>query len=128
MSKNTVLKLGMTAKEVREHIFKLCEEMDYDPIRALISTVVEGYKVTVDGREVNVPIDPKEAIGIHNTLAAYIAPKIKSIEVSGEVNNTLNVNIIKFSDQEKQLADPVTKAIEAEIMEEEDGEDDNTTA
>lgn len=93
------LHLKMTPKEIRQHVIDLCMKHDYDPIESLMSIALEGYKVMVDGNEITVPIEPKDAITIHKEIAGYIAPKVKTIDIQGEVKQDIKITVQKFGEQ-----------------------------
>lgn len=74
-----------TPAEVRAAIQSICEEENYDPFRELVRLAKETVKAEVDGKQVEIPVATvDQKIQIAKEIAAYLAPKIKGLEVKHE--------------------------------------------
>lgn len=69
----------------RWEIDKLLEENDLHPIQEMITL----YKIG--------ELDTDQKISLLDKLASYTVPKLKSVEVEGQVDHTFTLNIVKFS-------------------------------
>jgi hypothetical protein len=72
--------------------------MEYDPIAHLIRMATDPA------------IDPKDQIGIAKELLQYTAPKLKSIEVRGNVGFDGRVQIVKYGDEDPDSMDQIPEA------------------
>lgn len=73
----------------REHIIRLCEEADYNPIRELIDIA----------RSDDPKIPLKLKAEVHKELLSYLAPKLKSITVENVEDRQVIVQLVDFSNQ-----------------------------
>jgi hypothetical protein len=88
-------------------IERLLEKYDLHPIEELIKMIKYGHggeQLTADQR-----------IKTLDMLAGYTVPKVKSIEVSGQVDHSITVKIVRFADVQKQVEDAKAIAIDAEV-------------
>ena len=107
----------LTPQEVRATIHKLCEENDYDPFKELIILATEKQEITVAGKTLTVPVcDVDQRILIAKELAQYMAPKLKSIEVEGQIDAVFTFKIKHFDSTGNEMSGPVA---EAEIVDKE---------
>jgi len=99
-SKAGVLRIrpGATAAELRQHLMRLCEDLNYNPLEALIDMATNGYPVELEGEMVRAPLDPKDAIAIHKEIAGYIMPKLRTIDVKEKVDVDVHITVQKFGD------------------------------
>lgn len=90
-----------TPAEVRAAIQSICEELDYDPFRELVTMATSKLKTTIDGREVEVPyLDADQRIAVAKEIASFIAPKPKSVEVKHEGNVGFQFIVTHFKEGE----------------------------
>lgn len=90
----------MTSSQRRWEIDKLLEEHNIHPIEEMI------LLLKANGGEV--PLTNDQRIKLLDILAGYTTPKVKSIEVSGGIDHTITVNIMKFEDV-VSAAKPITE-------------------
>lgn len=108
-----------TAKDMREALDLLREKHDFSAAEELIELAME-----LRGK----PLLLNLRVKILETLLEYEVPKLKSVEVTGEVEHSHTITIVRYGEdgsirQEKLqdpgsvkvLAAPVTNAIEAEV-------------
>jgi hypothetical protein len=131
----------LTPAEVRSAIHRICKEKNYDPFTDLIELAVEETDVVVDGKPIRVrTATVDQRITIAKELAQYLAPKLKSIEVSGEIDNEWRISVTHFGQGgNTQVAAPeaakeiMTSALKEsqkliqEAVTEEVGDDENNT-
>ena len=86
-----------TPAQKKWEIERLLEKHDLHPIEEMIIMVKEA-SITADQR-----------IKLLGMLADYTVPKVKSIEVSGGIDHSITVNIMKFEDVVKK-AQPANQA------------------
>jgi hypothetical protein len=109
-SKNQ-LRGKLTPTEVRSAIHEICENNNYDPFEDLIEMAVGRETITINGKDKEVPLcTVDQRIAIARELAQYLAPKLKSIEVGGQIDHDFVINVKKFGEVE----DKVQAAKEAE--------------
>lgn len=97
----------LSPNKVREAIDLICRKHLYDPFTELIE-IATGYENTAvvgkDGVEFMVRTriaSVQQRIDIAKELASYMAPKLKSMEVVGQIDNTLHITIEKVGDDGK---------------------------
>lgn len=89
----------LTPSEVRNAIQKACDAQDYDPFVELIKLATEKTRVKVDGKVIEVhALDADQRITVAKEIASYMAPKLKNIEVKGEVDNNIHITVTNFSE------------------------------
>lgn len=106
------LKPQMTPTQMRARIIELCRGRKYDPVAAMIDMVQHDN------------IDADQKIAIHRELAQYIAPKVRAVDVSGEVDLTVTVRVKKFGDDGREIPQGVRtipgklakRVIDAEVV------------
>lgn len=120
MSKNlaaatpTSLRGRLTPQEVRAKIHEICESNNYDPFEELIKLATETQEVEVNGHMHQIPVcDVDQRITIARELAQYMAPKLKSVEVTAEIDNQFTFNIKHFNENGEVLEIPSTPATQA---------------
>jgi len=75
-------------------ILQLMRDMDYNPIKELILMVQAS-----GAEELEIP----QKIRIHTELAGYCAPKLKSVEISSNLDGELeSIKIVKYSEDIKR--------------------------
>lgn len=102
----------MTPSQMRARIIELCRARKYDPVAAMIDMVQ------------NENIEAEDRIAIHRELAQYVAPKVRAVDVSGEVDLTVTVRVKKFGDDGREIPAAVRaipqkiakRAIDAEVV------------
>ena len=116
------IRSGATPTEMRERIISVCREAGYDPIAELIAVAqFEGNDLHDELMEMAEKMpgkaraarlkeialmckalgpDIKEAIGIHKEILKYLAPQLRSLDVSGQVDTDLNISIRTFEGEE----------------------------
>lgn len=123
------LRPGYTPAEVRRRIAQLCTKAGYDPVRELLSFVKEAARPLRDElldiadtieNEPEIDTDEicprlrhlasliqapnhSEIISIHKELLQYVAPKLRGVDISGEVKQDITVNIKHFQDEVKTI-------------------------
>lgn len=124
MRKNLMkIRPGATPAEVRSRIAEMCAENNYDPVQELllfvqtsgevlaheireiasvvrnkvISKKLENVANTI--KHVGVGGDSRDIIGIHKELLQYIAPKLRSMEVKGELDVNFNITVTKYAEE-----------------------------
>jgi hypothetical protein len=95
-------------KEIRQQVNKLCRDENYDPLREMILLA----------KEPTTPLDHR--VTLHKELAQYVAPKLKSVELTAEVNGGIQVNVLKYTDM---IAGEVIK----QAIEDEDNDETERT-
>ena len=95
MAKLAALKAGkkMTPQQIRESVDLLFQKYDFSPVEELIKLATRTDDEALAAR-----------ICMH--LMEFILPKMKSIEVSGQVDHTHTVVIRRFGKEDQQLAQP----------------------
>jgi hypothetical protein len=94
----------LTPAEVRACIHTICQDNNYDPFRELIELATGTQEVEVNGKKLTIPLaDVDQRITIAKEIAQYMAPKLKSIEVTGEVDNTWDIKITHFTESGKPV-------------------------
>lgn len=112
---------GATPSEVRARIAELCQANNYDPVAELLLFVETSGEILVKEildisnaikddklrerlakiaeaiKHVGVGGDSRDIIGIHKELLQYIAPKLRSMEVKGEIDADINITVTKFT-------------------------------
>lgn len=97
---------ALTPGEIRAAIHRVCQENNYDPFRELIEMATGTYPCEVNGQIINMPIcTVDQKIMIAKEIAPYLAPKLKNIEVTGEVDNKITFTIRKIGGAEKPVGD-----------------------
>lgn len=81
----------LTTHDIRARIQKLFASRDYHPIAAMLEMVMAK---NAEGNYIY-PADFR--FEIHKELAPYVAPKLKAMEVSGKVDASITINVVKFS-------------------------------
>jgi hypothetical protein len=111
-----------TPSEFREHLLEICEQRDYNPAVALLDlvkgeknalkqqilsiakqqTIAPLRKQLMDIAEVvgAIGLSAREVVDIHKELLQYIAPKLRSLDISGEIDTNLTVVVRKFKEAE----------------------------
>ena len=79
-------------KEIRQQVRKLCMDENYDPLREMV----------VLAKDPGTPLDHR--VTLHKELAQYVAPKLKSMDLTAEVSGGIQVNVLKFADKVTQAA------------------------
>jgi hypothetical protein len=92
----------MTPTQMRARIIELCRARKYDPVAAMIDMAQ------------NDPLDADQKIAIHRELAQYVAPKVRAVDVSGEVDLSITVRVKKFGDDGREIP-PGIRAIPGKI-------------
>jgi len=125
------LRPGATPAEYRAHLHELCQLNDYDPVMELLTIVKKSgveiesamRKIAETLREDTVSRDkrsllsdelmklativgaagtkPSEIIGIHKEVLQYIAPKLRSLDISGQIDSDINLTIKTFGSDEQ---------------------------
>lgn len=69
-----------------EAIRKMCEEMDYDPLKALIELTKETRQVSLPSGEIAEihVLEPRERIAIAREVAGYLHSKYKGVDLPSE--------------------------------------------
>jgi hypothetical protein len=112
------LRAGSTAAELRNRIIEVCAANNYDPVtelleivnaakedtredlRKLASTVKDpdlAEQMRVIASKI-LPLDVETMISIHKELLQYIAPKLRSTEIKGDVDVNIHVTVTKFGE------------------------------
>lgn len=126
--KTIARKAKLTPSDVRAAIQSLCAELDYDPFRELIIIAQETLPTEINGEIVQIPIaDTDQRITIAKEIASYLAPKLKTIEVEGNIKNDFTFTVRHVGEDGKdidglKMADvvsPVARQIEEEVVAEE---------
>lgn len=84
------LEPGLTTSQLRDYVLQKCRERDYDPIDELIKLARNG------------DISGRDRVKIHSEMVQYLVPKLRSMDVKADVNMDINVNIVRFSDEEEK--------------------------
>lgn len=88
----------LTPAEVRNVIAEACKKKNYDPFEELIELATSKTTVTVNGEEVEVhTCDTDQRIIIAKEIASYMAPKLKNVEVRGEVTGDIHITVKNFT-------------------------------
>lgn len=103
--RSVMLKMApkMTPSEMRMRIIELCNGKKYDPIASLIDMVQ------------NDALEPDTKVAIHRELAQYVAPKIKAIEVTGDVDLNINITVKKFDDSGRVMPGVAAKPFQQHL-------------
>ena len=109
-------------KALREHIMRVCEEKDYDPVVAsidlrndLLGRLNRRRKLRSDAGPMKIQQDQRYEVellklisGIDKDVARYVYPIVKAYDVQGSVESSLTVKLIQYSTgQELPAAKPV---------------------
>ncbi len=84
-----------TPKDLRDALNLLFEKHDFSPAEKLVEMVLETDSA---GRYV---LTPDQRIRVLSDLQSYVMPKLKSVEVSGEVEHKHSITIIRYGDDGK---------------------------
>lgn len=126
------LKPGASPSDYREHIIQLCIENDYDPIRELLVITRGGVarKMFDDMCEISSRIkieddkdrlieiakailacgaDSKDTIGIHKEILQYVTPKLRSLDVSGEVKKDISIKITRYDEAGNNIGEVINR-------------------
>jgi hypothetical protein len=137
------LRPGASAAELRDSIIQLCGDNDYDPIAEMMS-MAAGRNLRIQEAIVKLaeelerlgddePFDandfakrlrslaesvpqlsPSDEIAIHKEIATYVSPKLKSMDVGGVVNASLNITLKQYNISLSGSVQPVAaKTVEA---------------
>jgi DNA-binding MarR family transcriptional regulator len=90
--------------EQRKIIMATFMESNFNPIEALIDMAMDETADLTD----------KDRAGLMNNLASYFAPKPKSLDLQADMKSSVNINVMDFS--KVTQADLVQKAIESEVI------------
>jgi hypothetical protein len=106
----------LSPQELRAGIDLLFQKHNFHPVEELITLALDG----------DTPL--KERVGILKELASFVIPKVRSVEVSGEVNHKHTVEIVRFGQNGKiaerspliqrnmeQEGAPIVDLVEAEV-------------
>lgn len=107
----------LTPAEARNAIREICEKKNYDPFRELIDLATQKQQVEIDGATVLVhSLDTEQRIAIAKEIAGYMAPKLKNIEVKGEITGDIHITVKSFAAPGQQ---PIleAKTIKKELVE-----------
>lgn len=77
------------AKELQEAMFLLFQKHDFSPIEELIAYVIDWR---------DVPEKEPQRIELLTKMLEYTIPKLKSVEVSGEVEHKHTISIVRYGD------------------------------
>lgn len=98
-----VIRRRQTPADVRSALQRACDEAGYDPFKELIRLATETFDTVVDGKTVTLPLcDTDQKISIAKELAQYLAPKLKGIEVEGQVDHEFTLKILHFNGETKE--------------------------
>ena len=86
----------MSPKDVRKAIMEACVAADFHPVKEMIDVA----------KDKNCPLALKASIAME--LTAYMAPKLKSIEIGGKVEGNLQVTVRQFGG--KKFDEPMGEA------------------
>lgn len=81
-----------TPKDLRDALNLLFEKHDFSPAEELVEMVLETDST---GQYV---LSPDQRIRILSDLQSYVMPKLKSVEVSGEVEHKHSIVIVRYGD------------------------------
>jgi len=91
---------GATSQELRDLAIRLCNQYNYNPLESLIKLRTVGIEFDdpeKPGEKITVvAVDPELCFKIDKEILPYIMPKLKSLEVTGDFEGDLTVNINKF--------------------------------
>jgi hypothetical protein len=95
------IRRGATPSEMSERMRELCNINGYDPIFELMDMVRSGVKVQAKDSDGNtltefVPLDAKELIAIHKEMAKYIYPTLKSVDIQGQIDANVTVQVKQY--------------------------------
>lgn len=94
---------AVTKARKKWEIERLLEKYDLHPIEEMIKMLKYGHA--------GIDLTADQRLKALDMLAGYTVPKVKSIEVSGQVDHSITVKIVRFEDIKKQAPIP----IEAEV-------------
>lgn len=121
------VKRKKTPADIRATIQGLCDEAGYDPFREMIRLATETVETEVNGVMVKLPVcDIDQKIQIAKEIASYMAPKLKGIEIAGEVDHNFTMRILHFTEEGKSITVPakVEEIVVPRIAQIEDKEED----
>lgn len=96
---STIVKQHITPAEVRAAIHKICRDKNYDPFVELIELATETQELQVGDKTITVPVATvDQRITIAKELAQYMAPKLKSMEIEGQVDMNFQITVKRFGD------------------------------
>lgn len=107
----------ISARGIKDRISHLCDLHNYDPVKELLQCIDDSKgalrkefmeqidllpesrcKVLLTELVKRIPNpDTREIIGIHKELLGYIAPKLKSVDMQGNIDVNFTVVVRKFS-------------------------------
>jgi hypothetical protein len=88
----------LTPNEFRNKLQEACAKHSYDPFEELIVLATTKVKMKIDGKDTLVHLlDSDQRIQVAKEIAQYVAPKLKGIEVKGEIDNKLEITVKTFS-------------------------------
>lgn len=100
-----IAKKQSLAEKTRDAIQKVCDEFEYNPFREMVQLATQKHEVEIGGKQIEVHVlDAGERIAIAKEIGAYMAPKLKSIEVQQEVDGKLEISVTTFAAQGTQAA------------------------
>ncbi len=86
---------SLSPYEIRARIQSLCKDNNYDPFLELIELAKGFTEIEVNGEKVRIDkctVDQK--IAIAKEIAPYLAPKLKSMEITGQTDNSLTIEVV----------------------------------
>ena len=93
----TSLRGTLTPQEVRAAIHALCEKHDYNPFEELIKLAKGTQEIEIGGEIQILPLcSVEQKIHIAEALAPYLAPKLKNMEITGDVKQDYNITVRHF--------------------------------
>ena len=83
----------------------LCAAHNYDPMAELIKEAL------------NPETPQKLRVGIHKELLSYLAPRQKAIELKSTEEKNITIQIVRFDNPSKRLADSPATVLECKTLE-----------
>lgn len=84
----------LTPAEIRSRIINMMAARNYDPVKELIDMALSK------DAEGNYIYDAEFRKNIHTELIPYVAPKLKATEITGSVDMSIKISVVKFNGNE----------------------------